>query len=219
MIELIDVSKSYQTRRGPTVVLQKINMSIQPGEKVGILGRNGAGKSTLIRLLSGAEMPTSGCIKRGMKVSWPIAFSGGFQGALTGYDNLRFISRIYGVDFEPLVPFIQDFTELGKFLKEPVKHYSSGMKARLAFAISMAVEFDCYLVDETFAVGDSRFTERCRYELFEKRNDRCIVIVSHQERIIKKNCNKIFVLNNGSIDYYDSAKLAYEEYGNILNDD
>lgn len=215
MIELIDVSKSYHTRQGPTKVLQKINMSIQPGEKVGILGRNGAGKSTLIRLLSGAEMPTSGRIKRQMKVSWPIAFSGGFQGALTGYDNLRFICRIYGVDFEPLVPFVQEFTELGKYLREPVKNYSSGMRSRLAFAISMAVEFDCYLIDEALAVGDSRFTERCKHELFEKRNERSIVIVSHQPRAIKQHCNTVYVLSDGNLVRYTDIDTAYHIYQDI----
>lgn len=212
MITLEDVSKTYQTRQGRNLVLNHVNMAINPGEKVGVLGKNGAGKSTLIRLLSGAEMPTSGSIQRGMKVSWPLALAGGFQGTLTGYDNLRFISRVYGVEYEPLVPFIQEFTELGKFLKEPVKSYSTGMASRLAFAISMAVEFDCYLIDETLAVGDNRFTARCNEELFIKRKERSFVIVSHQPGAIKEHCETVYVLHNGTLERFSDIDEAYEVY-------
>ena len=157
MIKLINVCKDYPTRAGPRRVLHNIDLMIHPGEKVGILGRNGAGKSTLIRLVSGAEPPTIGKIERNMSVSWPLAFSGGFQGSLTGADNVRFICRIYGVDFRPRFEFVRDFSELGIYLNEPVSSYSSGMKARLAFAISMTIDFDCYLIDEVMAVGDARF--------------------------------------------------------------
>ena len=137
MIQLINVSKDYPTKAGPRRVLDNINLTIRPGERVGILGRNGAGKSTLVRLISGAEPPTTGKIERNMSVSWPLAFSGGFHGSLTGADNVRFICRIYGVDFESRFQFVQDFSELGIYINEPVMNYSSGMKARLAFAISM----------------------------------------------------------------------------------
>lgn len=212
MITLKDVSKTYQTRQGRNLVLNHANMTINPGEKVGILGRNGAGKSTLIRLLSGAEMPTTGSIQRSMKVSWPLALAGGFQGTLTGYDNLRFICRVYGVEYEPLVPFIQEFTELGKYLKEPVKSYSSGMTSRLAFAISMAVEFDCYLIDEILAVGDSRFTARCHEELFIKRKDRSFVMVSHQPGAIREHCETVYVLHNGTLEMFSDIDEAYEVY-------
>lgn len=199
MITLTDVSKKYKTRQGKILVLDNVNMKIQPGEKVGILGKNGAGKSTLIRLLSGAENPTSGAISRDMKISWPLAFSGGLQGSLTGLDNLRFICRIYGICYESTVPFVKEFTEIGRYLYEPVKTYSTGMRARLAFAISMSVEFDCYLIDEALSVGDSRFTERCSYELFEKRSDRAIIIVSHQENTIEKHCQTQYYIENGKI--------------------
>src|SRR5918996_2315297 len=135
MIRMDGINKSYPTRSGPVRVLRDVNLTVRPGERVGILGRNGAGKSTLIRLMSGAELPTSGHIHRDMSVSWPLAFGGAFQGSLTGYDNLRFICRVYGVDPEDKVEFVQEFSELGIFLREPIKSYSSGMRARLAFAI------------------------------------------------------------------------------------
>lgn len=195
-------------RQGSHLVLDRVCMKIEPGEKVGILGRNGAGKSTLIRLLSGADMPTSGSITRTMRVSWPLALTGGFQGGLTGYDNFRFICRIYDVEYEPVKPFIEEFTELGKFLNEPVKNYSSGMKARLAFAISMAIEFDCYLIDETLAVGDNRFREKCHQELFVKRCDRSLVVVSHQPETIKTQCNNFYALRFGKIEKFKNLESA-----------
>jgi capsular polysaccharide transport system ATP-binding protein len=179
MIQLINLSKKYEVRDGKRTVLNNINCSIARGEHVGILGKNGAGKSTLIRLISGTELPTSGSIKRSMSVSWPLAFSGGFQGSLTGLDNLKFICRVYNTPYEKALPFVEEFTELGKYLREPVKRYSNGMRAKLAFGMSMAVEFDCFLIDEVIAVGDSDFQRKCHTELFEKRADRAMILVSH----------------------------------------
>src|SRR5687767_12048614 len=187
MIELINVCKDYPTKSGMRRVLNDISLTIYPGQRIGILGRNGAGKSTLVRLISGAEPPTSGTIERNMSVSWPLAFTGGFHGTLTGADNLRFICRIYGVDFEPRMEFVKEFSELGLYLYEPVANYSSGMRARLAFAVSMTIDFDCYLIDEVMAVGDQSFRDRCRVELFEKRADKAMLIVSHSHRYLKGN--------------------------------
>lgn len=212
MIRLEHVGKTYQTRSGPVRVLRDANLTVRPGERVGILGRNGAGKSTLIRLVSGAELPTSGRVHRGMSVSWPLAFGGAFQGSLTGLDNLRFICRIYGVDAEDKIPFVEDFSELGLYLREPVKTYSSGMRARLAFAISMVIEFDCFLVDEVIAVGDARFHEKCNLELFRRRADRAMIIVSHQARYIKKHCTRAAVLSNGSLHHFDDIDDAFSFY-------
>lgn len=213
MITLDNVSKIYHTRQGPRKVLDGVSLSIAKGEKVGVLGRNGAGKSTLIRLISGAELPTAGNIYRGMSISWPLAFGGAFQGSLSGIDNLKFICRIYGSPINSAVAFVEDFSELGEYLKEPVKKYSSGMRARLAFAISLAVEFDCFLIDEIIAVGDNRFHEKCRVELFEKRNDRAMIIVSHSADYIRSHCQKASVLENGQLknfDHVDDALMHYE---------
>ena len=212
MISVEHVSKRYLTRQGRRTVLHDINFTLQKGEKIGILGRNGAGKSTLIRLISGVEPPSEGEIKRTMSISWPLAFSGAFQGSLTGMDNLRFICRIYNVDIDYVKNFTEEFSELGQYLYEPVKRYSSGMKARLAFALSLAVEFDCYLIDEVIAVGDSRFAEKCRYELFEKRKERSIILVSHSHSAMKQYCDNAMVLENGHMHTFEDMDKAYEYY-------
>lgn len=212
MISVEHVYKQYQTRNGMRTVLDDVSFSLQKGEKVGILGRNGAGKSTLIRLISGVEPPTKGEIKRTMSISWPLAFSGAFQGSLTGMDNLRFICRIYNVDVAYVKAFTEEFSELGQYLHEPVKRYSSGMKARLAFALSLAVEFDCYLIDEVIAVGDSRFSEKCHYELFEKRQDRSIILVSHSPSAMKQYCDNAMVLEAGRLHCFGNMDEAYQYY-------
>lgn len=217
MIVLDAVTKTYHTRHGTRVILDNVNLKVHPGEKLGILGRNGSGKSTIIRLISGAEQPTSGKITRSMSVSWPLAFSGGFQGSLTGLDNLRFICRIYNVPVEEKIPFVQEFSELGRYLQEPIKTYSSGMRARLAFAISMAVDFDCFLIDEITAVGDSRFHEKCHAELFEKRHDRAMIFVSHQVDFIQKHCERAVVLLAGKLHAFEHVDEALNFYQKSLH--
>nr|AAM55490.1 HctA [Avibacterium paragallinarum] len=212
MISVDHVYKKYQTRTGSVPVLNDINFSLTKEEKIGILGRNGAGKSPLIRLMSGVEAPTSGIIRREMSISWPLAFSGAFQGSLTGMDNLRFICRIYNADINYVTEFTESFSELGNYLYEPVKNYSSGMKARLAFALSLSVEFDCYLIDEVIAVGDSRFSDKCRYELFEKRKDRSIILVSHSPTAIRQYCDNAKVLDKGKLLDFSSIDEAYQYY-------
>ena len=212
MIRITDLLKRYPTRHGDVTVLDKINLTIKPGEKVGIIGRNGSGKSTLIRLISGTEQPTSGHISRSMSISWPLAFGGGFQGSLTGLDNLRFICRIYGTSTEDKIPFVQEFSELGRYLREPVKTYSSGMRARLAFALSMVIDFDCFLIDEIVAVGDSRFQAKCQIELFEKRKDRAMVIVSHNPEFIREHCDHATVLVAGRLHTFEQVDEAMAFY-------
>jgi len=212
MILLRNVCKSYATRAGMRSILEGVNLTVNRGDQVGILGRNGAGKSTLVRLVGGVERPTSGTIQRSMSVSWPLAFAGAFQTALTGMDNIRFICRVYGVNAEEKVDFIEEFSELGNYLREPMRSYSSGMRARLAFAISMVVEFDCFLVDEVIAVGDTRFHEKCLIELFEKRADRAKVIVSHDAHYVKSHCDKAAVLKNGKLVMFDDMDDAYFYY-------
>ena len=218
MIRLSNVSKDYETAAGPRRILDNITLTINPGERIGILGRNGAGKSTLVRLISGAEPPTSGTIERNMTVSWPLAFTGGFHGTLTGADNLRFICRIYGVDYEPRLEFVKEFSELGLYLYEPVGNYSSGMRARLAFAVSMTIDFDCYLIDEVMAVGDQRFRERCRVELFEKRADKAMLIVSHSHRYLKGTCHRFLLFNEGRVEEYEDFNEVYLLYKEMIGE-
>lgn len=211
-LRLQNVSKAYRTRHGPRRVLDDVSFRLEKGRNLGVLGRNGAGKSTLIRLLSGAEHPTSGQILRGMSVSWPLAFTGAFQVNLTGLDNLKFVCRVYGVDWKPLVPFVEEFTELGVYFREPVAHYSVGMTMRLAFALSMAIEFDCFLIDEGMAVGDRRFGDRCHAELFQKRRDRSFILVSHDPNIVKAYCERACVLQEGRLHEFDNVDDAYAFY-------
>jgi capsular polysaccharide transport system ATP-binding protein len=213
MISIESVTKKYHTRHGEVTVLKDVSLKVQRSEKVGILGRNGAGKSTLIRLISGAERPTSGLIRREMSVSWPLAFGGAFQGTLTGLDNLKFICRVYGTSAEDKIESVQEFSELGRYLREPVKTYSNGMRARLAFAISMVVEFDCFLIDEIVAVGDARFAAKCQHELFEKRRDRAMIIVSHSPDYVRAHCERAAVLVDGHLHSFadvDAALAFYE---------
>jgi capsular polysaccharide transport system ATP-binding protein len=216
MIRLSNVSKAYSTSSGKVHVLEGVDFQVNRGESVGILGRNGAGKSTLIRIISGAEQPDTGSIAREMSVSWPLAFSGAFQSSLTGIDNLRFICRVYGVNIERYIPFVEDFSELGVFLREPVRTYSSGMQARLAFALSMIIEFDCFLIDEIIAVGDSRFQAKCHEELFLKRADRAMIIISHDTNYIREHCQRAAVLRDGKLHQFVSVDEAFAYYSEYM---
>jgi capsular polysaccharide transport system ATP-binding protein len=212
MIRVDQVSKSYEMHGGHRTVLDRINLIVKPGEKLGILGKNGSGKSTLVRLISGAEQPSSGRITRTMSVSWPLAFSGAFQGSLTGLDNLRFVCRIYNASIEKAEHYVREFSELGRYMREPVKNYSSGMRARLAFGLSMAVEFDCFLIDEVIAVGDRRFQEKCQQELFVKRKDRAMIIVSHSAEFVRYHCDTAVVLVSGKLHPFNTVDEAYSYY-------
>lgn len=216
MIALHNIVKCYKSRTGTHTVLNGVTVSVRRGERLGILGKNGSGKSTLVRLISGQEYPEKGDIQRDMSVSWPLAFSGGFQGSLTGLDNLRFIARIYNIDHESIRGFVEEFAELGDYFREPVKNYSSGMQARLAFALSLAIEFDCYLIDEIIAVGDARFHEKCMRELFEKRKDRAFVIVSHDPNFIKSYCTRAAVLDEGILSCFENVPEAFDHYMNSV---
>jgi capsular polysaccharide transport system ATP-binding protein len=208
MIELRDIRKTYHARSGPVEVLRGLNLRVEKGDKVGIVGRNGAGKSTLIRLIGGIERPSSGKITQTMRISWPLAFAGAFQGALTGIDNVRFICRVYGKPYDEVIDFVEDFSQLGRFLKEPVRIYSSGMRARLAFAVSLMIDFDCYLIDEVVAVGDARFQKRSHEELFEVRRDRAIILVSHDANYMRHHCDKAAVLEEGVLRDFDTVDEA-----------
>ena len=212
MIICSGIAKSYSHGNTHKQVLQNVNLSIERGDRVGLLGRNGAGKSTLIKLIGGVEMPTSGKIVRDMSVSWPLGFAGGFQGSLTGLDNARFIARIYQRKYSDIRRFVEDFTELGKQLRMPVKTYSSGMRARLAFALSLAIEFDCYLIDEIILVGDQNFQRKCHVEMFDKRQDRSLLIASHSPEFIKNLCNKAIIIHQGQATMFHDVNEAVDIY-------
>lgn len=215
MIACEKLCKSYPAGHGRRQILKNIDFTIRPGERVALLGRNGAGKSTLIKQIGGVELPDSGRVIRKMTNSWPLGFNGGFQGSLTGYDNARFIARIYGTSYREIKDFVEDFTELGRALAMPVKTYSSGMRFRLAFALSLAIEFDCYLIDEVILVGDQAFQQKCADELFDKRSDRALLVASHDMSTIREICDRGVVLKDGTLSAYSDIESAVEAYENL----
>lgn len=212
-IVLTNIHKSFPVHHGRAMreVLHDISLRIRPGERWGIMGPNGAGKSTLINIISGTLSPDSGQVHRGMSLSWPLAFGGAFQGALTGRDNARLIARVYGKDVKETIALVEDFAELGMYLDEPVKTYSSGMNSRLGFALSMAVDFDCFLVDEVISVGDIRFNRRCEEEL-RRRASKAMVLVSHHVDLIRNNCDHAAFLQHGRLHFFDSVEEAVHTY-------
>jgi capsular polysaccharide transport system ATP-binding protein len=217
MIIAEDVCKDYhsETGHGWHRVLSGVSFTIAPGEKVAILGRNGAGKSTLIRLISGIEVPTLGTIERRMSVSWPVGLTGGIGGAMTGNDNIRMICRLYNRPFDVIREYVEDFAQLGKYLSEPVKSYSAGMRARLNFAVSLAVDFDCYLIDEVITVGDQRFQQRSYEELFVRRADRSLILASHSPDIVRAYCARALVLHRGRAKVFEDLELALAIYTDL----
>ena len=215
MIQCCNLHKHYRSGSVSKAVLKGVDFVINPRDRVALLGRNGAGKSTLIRLIGGVEMPTSGKIIRQMSCSWPLGFNGGFQGSLTGYDNARFIARIYGKPYREMREFVEDFTELGGQLRIPVKLYSSGMRARLAFALSLAIEFDCYLIDEVIMVGDKSFQNKCKAEFFEKRDDRALLLASHSLGTVRQYCNRAILLDQGVATMYEDVSEAVSIYESL----
>src|SRR5271167_62796 len=215
MISVVDVTKDYRTEGRVHRVLSGISFTVAKGEKLALLGRNGAGKSTLIRLIGGVELPTRGTIEQTMSVSWPIGLAGGYYAILTGNDTMRFIARIYNKPFDKVKAYVEDFAELGKFLSEPLRTYSTGMRARFMFALSLAIDFDCYLIDEVIAAGDQRFQRRSHEELFEKRADRTLILASHMGEVIKSYCSRALVMHHGRGNLFDDIDLALQVYNDL----
>jgi capsular polysaccharide transport system ATP-binding protein len=202
------VSMTYHVGRFHKEVLRDVTFAVPRGAALGICGANGAGKSTLMRLMAGVELPTGGSITRTMSVSWPIGYASAFQASLTGADNVRFIARIYRRDEMKLLAFVEDFAQLGPYLHQPIKAYSSGMHARLAFGLSLAIDFDCYLIDEVAGAGDERFRERSRAELERRRAEAAIVMVSHEPSMLMAYCTTGAVLKDGRLTFFDTIAEA-----------
>ncbi len=215
MVAVFDLVKEYEVHGRMRRVLDGVNFQIKRGEKIAVLGHNGAGKSTLVRLIAGIEQPTSGKIVRTMSMSWPIALSGGFGGSMTGLDCMRFLARIYHTPFEDIRETVESFSDLGRYLRMPLKTYSSGMRARLAFGLSLAIDFDCYLIDEVVAVGDKRFQARSFEELFVKRKDRSMIIVGHNLNMIGDLCTSALVLKNGRARVFTDVEQAFSIYSTL----
>ncbi|MFK5599183.1 ABC transporter ATP-binding protein [Methylobacterium sp. HMF5984] len=216
MIIFDHVTKIYKTRQGVIkTVLENSSFSFEPGNNYGILAANGSGKSTLLRLIAGAELPNRGRIIRRARVSFPLGFSGTFHGHATGRQNAMFLARVYGQNVRDILEFVSEFSELGDYFDMAVQTYSSGMQAKLAFAICLAIDFDIYLVDEVTEVGDERFRRKCS-EAFEKRMGHSdIILVSHNESTIRSYCNRGAVLVNGGLVLFDSINDALRAYRKI----
>lgn len=214
-IALSKIVKEYHTPIGTRRVLDGISFDIKAGEKIAVLGKNGAGKSTLVKIIGGVEPPTSGEVRRDLFMSWPIAFAGGFEATMSGLDNIRFISRVYGVPIKDAIAFVDDFAELGRQLLSPVKTYSSGMRARLAFALTLAINFECFLIDEVIAVGDARFHQKCHDALFVHRKHCAMILVSHDLSIIRQYCAKALVLKSGRGRVFDDVEFAINIYASL----
>lgn len=214
-VALDGVVKDYHTPVGRRRVLDGVSFSVGPGEKIAVLGRNGSGKSTLVKLIGGVEHPTAGSIHRGLDMSWPLGFAGGLEGAMTGRDNVRFIARLYDRPIDDVIAFVDDFAELGRQLDIPVKHYSSGMNMRLAFALTLAIDFECLLIDEVLSVGDARFHRKCHEALFVERKHCAMILVSHDVAIIERFCDKALVLKAGRSRLFDDVPFALKIYATL----
>jgi capsular polysaccharide transport system ATP-binding protein len=212
MIQLNNVFKFYRTEGHTKIVLDHVSAVFDSTRSYGLLGVNGAGKSTTLRLISGTELPNSGSVRRSVRVSWPLGFAGGFHPQMTGRENVHFVARVYGADIRKAVDFVEDFAEIGEYIDVPVKTYSSGMMARIAFALSMAIEFDVYLIDEITAVGDLRFQFRCQEAFAARRKNSGLIVVSHSMATIKEYCDCGGVLVEGQLVTFDSADKAIEMY-------
>ncbi len=216
MIHLKNVSKYYPTRFGPKYVFQNLNITIPDDRDIAILGINGAGKSTLLRLIGGIDFPSGGEIKSDRFISWPLALSSGFQRLMSGRENVRFVCRIHGIrDTKEVEEFVKEFSELGDSFELPVGSYSSGMKAKFSFAVSMGFDFDTYLMDEIMSVGDTSFRKKCQDAISGKRENSNIILVSHQMGTIRRHCNAAILLAYGRAEFYESVDRAIYRYQNL----
>jgi len=212
VIRLVDLNKRYRTSAGVRVVLDKVNITFPSGKSVGILGLNGAGKSTLIRIIGDAEPADSGKVYSDGRVSWPLGYTGGFQGSLTARENSRFVARIYGENTRYIEDFTYEFSELGDYFDVPLKNYSAGMRSRFAFSVSLACDFDYYLVDEALETGDARYREKFRKAFEERKARASVILVSHNEETVRRNCDMAAILQEGSLVLYDNIKEAMQNY-------
>ncbi|SFG19377.1 ABC transporter ATP-binding protein [Neptunomonas qingdaonensis] len=214
MIEVKNVYKRYHNHHGSDWVLKNVNFHIPHGVSVGLVGRNGAGKSTLLQLLGGMDEPDKGTIKRNCSMSWPIGLKGGFQPSMTGRQNVKFVSRIHGAgkDIPRITQYVEEFAEIGKAFDEPIKTYSSGMRSRLAFGLSLAFDFDVYLSDEATAVGDKAFKEKAKKAFEDKVGKASLIMVSHSEGILKQLCQSGLWLHEGKTYWFDDIHDAIHAY-------
>lgn len=216
MIRFENLTKSFWVQRERFVVIDGLDATLPSGASLALLGRNGAGKSTLLQLIAGTMRPDHGRIVSDGTISWPVAFGGSFHPELTGAQNVRFVARIYGVDTDSLVAFVEDFAELGKHFHMPVRTYSAGMRSRLTFGTSMGIRFDTYLVDEVTAVGDARFRRKSGAVFRERMKRSGAILVSHEMAQVREFCDAGIVLNEGRITYFEDLEEAIAEHQALM---
>lgn len=220
MIEFQNVSKSYRSWRVKKVILENCSGQFPRGRNVGLLGVNGSGKSTLIRLISGVEFPDRGRVKRNVRISYPLGFAG-LKGNMTGRENCRFVARLYGKETRKVERFVEEFADLGPYFDMPAATYSSGMRSRLSFAVSMSVDFECYLIDEALSVADSKLRRRAEAIFAAKRASSSLIIVSHSPAQIRQFCDMGAVLHGGKLRIFnelEDAIAAYEQIAGKFKD-
>lgn len=221
MIKLDNLTKFYPLSNGDKhFVFREFTFTFPDDCSIGLIGRNGAGKSTLMRLLSGADIPNAGKVITDKKISWPVGLAGGFQQSLSARDNVKFVARVYGYKgkaLEEKVRYIEEFAEIGKYFDEPMNTYSSGMRSRIGFGLSMAFDFDYYLIDEAGAVGDAKFKKKSDAIYKEKLSNSKVIMVSHNMAEIKQWCDKVILVNSGKTIVYDDVKEGIEMYKRICN--
>lgn len=215
MIELKNLTKSYVTPKGRHYVFRNLNAVLPENKSVALLGKNGAGKSTLLRIIGGIDFADSGEVITNKSISWPVALSGGFQGSMTARQNVRFVARLYAqseAEVDYAVQFVEDFAEIGKYFDMPIKSYSSGMRSRIGFGLSMVFNFDYYLLDEAGAVGDASFRKKSQRLLDELKATSNLIMVSHDLKDLIRNCDVAFLVRDGQAEYFDNVQDAIEVY-------
>lgn len=216
MIALERLCKAYVLNGQRREVARDITFTFPAGECVGLLGRNGAGKSSLLKMIAGTMDPDSGTIRSEGTVSWPVGFAGSFHPEMTGAQNTRFVARLYGVDTEEMLAFVEGFADLGQHFHLPFRSYSAGMRSRLAFGVSMAIRFDTYLIDEVTSVGDGAFKARSQQVLTQRLDSSGAIVVSHSMQLLRNICTSGVVLENGRLFYYARIERAIEHYDHIM---
>jgi len=219
VIELKNVTKSYRTNAGRQYVFRDVSYVIPANRNVALIGRNGAGKSTLMRLLGGLDTPDSGKILTAQSISWPVGLTGGFQGSLTGRENVKFICRVYGAEGDSMrekVAFVESFAEIGKYFEHPVKTYSTGMRARVAFGLSLAFDFDYYLVDEAMSVGDAHFKAKATAAFRDRVDNAKIILVTHSMGQVRKMCDYVMLIDNGKIIAFEDVEAGIAAYMKLI---
>jgi len=218
MIRLHKVSKFFKTKTGKKYILKDVSMELPSNKNVAILGRNGTGKSTIMRMLGQIEFPNKGDITSDKSFSWPLGLGGGFVGNMTGRANVKFVCRLYGKsakEIDEVINYVKEFSELGDYFDMPIKNYSSGMRSRLSFGLSLSFDFDYLLIDETLSVGDANFKKKSKAALLKKIESCNVLLVSHDMGTLKDICDCGIVVNNGEIQYFEDVNAAISKYAEI----